>query len=247
MDLRRKSRSSGSDVFSDDISAHGRYLYSGSTAPLSARLATKRQSEMLLKAVGFTHETVLDVGCGDGHFTKTLAETGRRIVGIDPSRKAVLAARSQADVPSNVLFLFDSLEELHNHGNRFDVAVLRGVLHHAHDPQGLLREVSEIADKIVILEPNGRNPVLKVIELLSPYHRTHGEQSFGHGTLSSWLSAAGYRVEVKSLGVLVPYFAPHWAAKILSRLEPAVERMPIVRQFLCGTVVIEATVLDDQP
>lgn len=34
------------------------------------------------------------------------------------------------------------------------------------------------ADAMLIIEPNGTNPVLKIIGKASKYHREHGERSF---------------------------------------------------------------------
>jgi trans-aconitate 2-methyltransferase len=39
-------------------------------------------------------ESILDLGCGTGHLTKTIAESGARVVGLDSSPKMIEAARA---------------------------------------------------------------------------------------------------------------------------------------------------------
>lgn len=225
-------------MFDSDVALHGRYQYSGASAPFSARIATARQSEILLQAVGKGHQKVLDVGCGDGFFTAVLSPLAQEVVGIDPSHSAIQAARDQPDRPSNVHFSFETLQDLAKNDSRFDVVVLRGVVHHAEDPAALLHDVSLITDRVVVLEPNGLNPSLKAVERLSAYHRAHEEQSFTPWRLRGWMSSAGFCVDWQRVGVLVPYFAPDLLARILSRVEPLVEATPGLRQILCGTRVI---------
>jgi SAM-dependent methyltransferase len=235
-----RRQASGHGVFDDDVALHGQYQYSGASAPLSARLATARQSEILLQAVGEGHRTILDVGCGDGYFTSVLSPAAQEVVGIDPSHSAIRAARDQPDRPTNVLFSFETLHDYAKSDRRFDVVVLRGVIHHAQDPTALLRDISLITDRVIILEPNGLNPALKAVERLSAYHRAHEERSFTPRRLRRWMADAGFRVDWEGIGVVVPYFAPDVLARFLSRAEPLVEATPGLRQVLCGTRVISA-------
>src|SRR4029079_11022953 len=99
----------------------------------------------------------------------------------------------------------------------------RGVLHHADDPARLLRAIGRVADTIVVIEPNGWNPVLKVIECVSAYHRAHGERSWRSSVIDRWLRDAGFAPARRMYAGLVPFFFPAPAARALKVLEPLVE------------------------
>jgi methyltransferase family protein len=122
----------------------------------------------------------------------------------------------------------------------FDVAVMRGVLHHVYNPFKALKEVSSVVDVIIILEPNGFNPILKIIEKTSSYHLLHEERSYWPPTLSNWINSAGYNVISQKYYGIVPYFCPSWFAKILHTLEPFFESIPMLNKLYSGIVVIVA-------
>ena len=94
---------------------------------------------------------------------------------------------------------------------------------------------------MVILEPNGLNPGLKVLEKVSRYHREHHERSYSRRKLRGWVEAAGGHVTSDRFAVFVPIFSPEWLAKAMKALEPAVEATPGVRALGCSVQVISAT------
>ena len=93
---------------------------------------------------------------------------------------------------------------------------------------------------VIILEPNGLNPVLKVLGRVSPYHRAHEEQSFLPGTVDRWCERAGGRVIRRTHIDPVPMFCPDWLATLCRLLEPVVERTPVLRALACGQYLVVA-------
>ena len=47
---------------------------------------------------------------------------------------------------------------------KFDLIILRGVLHHVLDPAEAIRQCAARTNALLIIEPNGNNPILKLIE-----------------------------------------------------------------------------------
>lgn len=233
----------GNEPFDRDVIRLGGYQYTGHMASLSSFLATRRQTRLILDALeeggGLS---ICDVGCGDGKLTHELTRQGRSVLGIDLSVPAVKTAQSHFGERSDLRFLAVDVAELIRSGETFDVVVLRGVLHHAEDPEGLVALASSLANTVIILEPNGYNPVLKVIEKVSRYHREHGERSFRKPMIEKWITNAGMRVTKCEVAVIVPYFAPDWFAKTASLLEPFFERVAGIRWLWCGTQVFVAQV-----
>lgn len=227
--------------FSRDAAEHGGYLYT-TNEPWSARVAIERQMQQVLDLCDFRGKRVLDIGCGDGAATVDLYDRIQPSLmeGLDPAGPAIDVARSRAGV-RDIRFHVNSAYSLPYPDQHFDIAHLRGVLHHMEDPARAVAEAARVARTVVILEPNGLNPVLKVIEKLSPYHREHGERSFLPSRIRGWLRDAGLRVTQGAYCCLVPYFCPEPAARLLKRVEPAFEAIPGIRQLSCGAYAVVAT------
>jgi ubiquinone/menaquinone biosynthesis C-methylase UbiE len=224
--------------FDTDTAKHGGYLYTTNQS-LSSKLAVDRQTKEVLSAYDFSGKSVLDIGCGDAATTIDLYDraTPSRIDGIDPAANAVEIGKKRIN-GRNIQLSVASAYDLPFANNTFDVAHLRGVLHHMDTPHLALRESGRVAQNVVILEPNGYNPVLKAIEKLSGYHREHGERSFFSRTINRWITDAGLSITYRSFCCLVPYFCPDVMARTLKMIEPMVEAVPGVRIFACGAYVV---------
>jgi hypothetical protein len=118
---------------------------------------------------------------------------------------------------------------------------MQAVLHHDSDPQATIREAFRVAREIIVLEPNGYSPILKLMERLSDYHRAHEERSYTAARLRRWVEAAGGRMVKGKFGIAVPMFCPDWLARTLKFAEPAIEGLPIVNRLLCAVYVFHAT------
>ena len=230
--------------FNDDIRKTGSYAYT--TERLSARVANSRLSKCIAKSFDFEGKTVLDLGCGDGTYTLEFETLGvKEVVGVDPASAAIEAANAKArklGINATVKFEVGNIYALEAYlvNNRFDCIVLRGVLHHLPDPARAIAGLGSFNGTIVVLEPNGNNPVLKLLEKYSRYHIEHEEQSFTPAQIGSWLTDAGFRVYLSNVFNLVPYFCPDWMAQVLRVVGPLVERLPLLRDIACGQSIIVA-------
>lgn len=228
------------DAFAADVAANDGYVYT-TNAGLSSRLANRRLTEAVLSVGDFTDSRVIDVGCGDGTYTHELADLGivRDVHGIDPAEEAVKLAKVRTSA-SNASFAVSSAYELPYRDDSFDMALLRGVLHHMVRPVDALREAFRVAPAVVVVEPNGYNPGLKVLERCSRYHIEHGEKSYAPRALDQWVTNVGGRVTSRLWAGFVPMFCPDWWARAAKRAEPVVERLPVVRAVGCAVYVFAA-------
>lgn len=227
------------EVFNADTAAHGGYVYTAIDR-WSSRHATGRQTEELIRMLAeyFPRSVqVVDIGCGDGTFTMEIAERfgPKAIRGIDPAAKAIDAARARipARLSGSVSFEVGNIYEVKNKGET--VAVARRVLHHLDRPQAAIAQLAQQFTSLVVLEPNGYNPIMKIIERASRYHRHHSEKSYWPPSLNRWFMQEGYSVVAQKFFCLVPYFCPTPAARILGKAESAIESLPLARQICCGT------------
>jgi SAM-dependent methyltransferase len=223
------------EPFSADAVSNDGYIYT-TNASLSSRLANRRMTDVSLEIAEFRAKRVIDIGCGDGTYGREILDLAgpALILGIDPAEEAVEIARRKASDP-RLVFSVSSAYSLPCPDDSFDVAYLRGVLHHMDQPVDALREALRVAPVVVVIEPNGYNPGLKVIERCSKYHVEHGEKSYAPRALDRWVTELGGRVRTRRWVCLVPMFSPDWMARPLKRLEPALERLPVLRAVGCGT------------
>jgi len=123
---------------------------------------------------------------------------------------------------------------------RFDLAIIRGVIHHLPSQLEAVRSASILSDRILIIEPNGNNPILKWIEKNSAYHIEHEEQSFSSSFLSTLCGRSGLAVRSLSFIGFVPFFFPTLPAKVIYFLQPMLERVPYLAKFFGAQIVILA-------
>lgn len=230
--------------FDEDVRTTGSYTYTADRT--SAKLANARITAAISAAYSFSGKRVLDLGCGDGTYTVELAALGvSSALGIDPSSAAVNAATARAlelGLAERVHFLTGNIYNLGTilHEGNFDVIVLRGVLHHLPEPARALDALANFSGSVLVLEPNGLNPVLKLLEKFSRYHIEHEERSFAPTTICRWLTAAGFTITKNELVNLVPMFCPGWMAQAFDFFSPIVERIPLMRTIACGQCLIIA-------
>ena len=90
-------------------------------------------------------ESILDLGCGDGQLTQSIASTGAGVIGVDASPQMVAAARSrgvQADQAS--------AESLPYPDSSFDAVFSNAALHWVRDQDAMMAQVRRV------LKPGGR-------------------------------------------------------------------------------------------
>lgn len=223
--------------FNEDVKTNGGYLYT-TNPTLSSVLANRRISEAINKHLT-SCKTLVDIGCGDGVYTAEIKKAlpSLDIEGFDPASDAIaIAEENYPDITFKVInILQDNIEEV---TRKFDVGILRGVLHHLPDQQLAIKNALKIAETVVIMEPNGNNPILKVIEKVSEYHRTHEEQSFMYWRLKRWCEKAGGVVVSKEYVGFIPFFFPTFPSRIIYFFQPFLEKVPFVREFLSGQIIM---------
>jgi len=227
-------------VFDRDAMGHGGYLYT-TNASLSSQYANKRLSDIALAIVNFKGKRILELGCGDGTYTKELFDRGEplSISAIDLSKKAIEIAREKYS-DERITFVIGNADSLPYADDSFDLVHIRGVLHHMDNPALALKEALRVAAAVLLIEPNGYNPGLKVIEKLSRYHREHQEKSYTSYQMRNWIRNAGGEVTYERFAGFVPMFCPDRIAQVMKAVEPVVERIPLLSFLACAVVVLVA-------
>ena len=228
------------EVFDRDAAEHSGYLYT-SNASLSSRLATQRSRDVIVELADLHGRSVIDMGCGDGFYTLQICESARprMMLAVDAAGKAVACARRQRTTQM-VEFAVADVHRLPFPDDCFDLALVQSILHHDDDPRDIIREAFRLAPEIVIHEPNGNNLGLKIIERTSAYHREHAEKSYRPLQMARWVREAGGELIALRFAGFVPMFCSDWVARVMKRLEPIVESLPLLRSQGCAVYVMVA-------
>ncbi len=225
------------DAFNSDVAANDGYMYT-TKASLSSVLANKRMTDAALAMIDDNAVTLIDIGAGDGTYSNDLYQQrpNLKITGFDPASEAIKVAAVK--YPKIDFFVGDILTTSTFPKKKFDVGVIRGVLHHLNNPKQAIANSILMSDRIVIIEPNGNNPILKIIEKVSPYHRLHEERSFSSGQLKQWCVESGFEVERIDFIGFVPFFFPTFLTKIIYFFQPMMEKIYPLKKYFGAQIVI---------
>lgn len=223
--------------FNSDVAANGGYQYT-TNAQYSAVVANQRMTAAAVELIPKGAKTIVDLGCGDGTYTGELAShfPGVEILGLDPATDAV--ARAQRLYPAVSFGAADLLRPETLPKQQFDVGIIRGVIHHLPEGSAGIVNAAKISRTLIVIEPNGNNPVLKWIEKHSQYHIDHEEQSYSSHELTAWCRQAGYsKITVDYIG-FIPMFFPTALAKIIHFFQPLLERIYPLKKYFAGQIVL---------
>ncbi|KAI8362847.1 S-adenosyl-L-methionine-dependent methyltransferase [Mortierella sp. GBAus27b] len=101
--------------------------------------------------------SIVDIGCGGGLLSESLARLGARVTGLDASIENVQMARIHAakdpllngDGPGSLEYSHQTAEELLAEGRQFDVVCSMEVIEHVDNPAGFLKVLGDL------VKPNG--------------------------------------------------------------------------------------------
>ena len=133
-----------------------------------------RTEQALLAGFPIGTGAVLEVGCGEGgNLVNLLSETdsGATIVGLDLFKEKVAFANAHV---ARARFVCGDAVALPFRDHAFDAVLCRDVLHHLEVREPALRELRRVCKPggaVWILEPNGDNPLMRLLAALRPHER----------------------------------------------------------------------------
>ena len=86
--------------------------------------------------------SILDVGCGGGLLSESLARLGARVTSIDPSQENIKVASSHSKMDSatsSIDYRCSTIEEVFAAGEQFDAVCSLEVIEHVGDPEAFMR------------------------------------------------------------------------------------------------------------
>jgi len=101
--------------------------------------------------------SLLDVGCGTGHFSRCFSRSGLSVTGIDPDPAVLKFAKTQGD---DIHYMQGNALELPFSGNTFDYAIAVTSLCFIDDPLQVLREMWRVSRHALVLGLLNRHSLL---------------------------------------------------------------------------------------
>ena len=84
----------------------------------------------------------MDLGCGSGRWAKYIAPKVKKLILVDPSKKALDIAKKKLYEFNNVVFYCNDIDLLPIENNSLDFTYSLGVLHHLSDTQKAIKNIS---------------------------------------------------------------------------------------------------------
>jgi SAM-dependent methyltransferase len=131
-------------------------------------LQNSQYHNFLLRHLGSSCQSALEIGCGKGEFSRRLAETSARVLALDLSPEMIRIARVQSAQLSNIDFQIADVMSYDLPPEEFDCIASIATLHHLP-----LREI--FLKMKAALKPGG---VLLILDLFEPI-RWHGHPARG--------------------------------------------------------------------
>jgi SAM-dependent methyltransferase len=188
--------------------------------------------------------TVLELGCGTGHFTRELAHSGAQIVAIDLSPDLLEIAKTQHCAP-NVRYEIQNAYELSYSDAVFDSVVGSSILHHLEIEEALreIHRVLKASGAIHFTEPNMLNPQIAIQKNVPWIKRWLGdspdETAFFRWPLRRLLERTGFSdVRIDPFDFLHPK-TPILLVDRVKALGHFLEKMPLISE-LAGSLYIRA-------
>lgn len=188
---------------------------------------------------------ILEIGCGDGLFTRRLAASKVRILATDITPAVI--ERGERSIKNKLIkFKVENCEKLSFKDNTFDIVCGISILHHV----GLKKTLSEAyrvlkpGGKIFFTEPNINNPILfaqtNVKWIRDRMEFSPREKPLKRKDVDSILKTIGFKsVIVKNYDFLFPWI-PSFMIGLLESVGSVLEKTPILKEF-SGSLLIFAS------
>lgn len=189
-------------------------------------------------------EKVLEIGCGDGEFTKRVAEIGANVIATDITPEVLARAKSDVNF-DNVRFKRENCEQLSFKEETFEIVCGVSILHHV-DLNRALREAHRVLKKggrLFFTEPNLLNPIILFASnnswLRKKMEFTPRELALFRWDVEKALKHIGFhKIIVKNYDFLYPK-TPKLLIKVVEKLSLLLGKIPIIKE-ISGSILIYA-------
>jgi SAM-dependent methyltransferase len=158
-------------------------------------LHTKALSEDYLKARIPENGSVIDIGCGVGRWCGIASKYAGSVVGIDYDENLIRQARETVKANNVEFIVGDVTKDLDN--RRFDLAILTHVIEHIENTDEFLRQLQQVAHRIIVEVPDfGSDPLnwARLKQATPFYSDADHVKEYTLETLSDQMKRTGWKV-----------------------------------------------------
>lgn len=212
----------------------------------AGRIRQKMRAELAVRYAQINEgDTILEIGCSEGDFTKRLLATTRgvKITAIDISPKLIELAKKKIS-SDNVRFEVGNISSLDYKDESFNAVVGNAVLHHLNLDKGLpeIKRVTKRGGRIFFAEPNMLNPQIfleKNVNFIGrKLQNSPDETAFFRWQIEKTLKKYGFvDVVVKPFDFLHPA-TPKAIIPIVMKAGLLLERLPIIKEIAGSLIII---------
>jgi ubiquinone/menaquinone biosynthesis C-methylase UbiE len=226
----------------EKISSRAEYIW-GWASPTGILRAERRSDYFIRLGDIKASDTILEVGCGTGIFTKLIHDkTKARIIAIDISDALLHKAIKNIN---GVEFKIENAMQMSFAGGAFDCVYGSSVLHHLELKKSLLEiyRVLKIGGRMVFAEPNMLNPQIffqKNIPFLKKWMGdSPDERAIVRWNFKKLLQEIGFKkIKIFPYDYLHP-LTPVFLIPFVNYCGRIVEKIPMIKE-LAGSVIIYA-------
>ncbi len=190
------------------------------------------------------HDKILEIGCGDGEFTKRLARLSSSIIAQDITPLVIKKGIKNLQ-RKNVKFDVGNAEEMKYKTGSFDIVCGISILHHINTKKSLkeIYRVLRNGGKIFFSEPNYLNPViflgLNINWLRERMEYSKDERALVRQQVVEMLREIGFKkIKVSNYDFLHPS-TPQKLIEPISVVSDVLEKMPVIKE-ISGSLIITA-------
>jgi ubiquinone/menaquinone biosynthesis C-methylase UbiE len=190
-------------------------------------------------------DSILELGCGTGYFTRELVKLNIHITAIDISPELIEAAKTGIKA-GNVVFKIQNAYQMSFADNSFNAVIGSSVLHHLEIGKALgeIFRVLKPGGIIAFTEPNMLNPQIALQKNIPWLKRKLGdspdETAFFRWVLKKLLTDAGFsRINIKPFDFLHPA-VPRKLVPVVTAVGHIAELTPLLRE-IAGSLHISAS------
>jgi len=238
---REKEAHDDRDVLSTSYKLKQRFVHFFSNPSLK-----KMEADIMAMLADVDNKDILEYGCGTGKNALDLLKRGARVTGIDISENYIAEAKllASAEAPHSCYsFKVMDAHKLEFPDCSFDFLIGRGILHHL-DYRIALPEIMRVlrpGGSMIIQEPLGSNPLLRLFRIMTPHARTDDEKPFFKEDLNEILSygvdgSHYYGILCAPVAIFTSVFLPflsseNYLLQKAFKIEMALNKFPKMRPY----------------